>query len=283
MKCGPHVQGKPVYGGFYLPKRLYDERLQNHYELHNDFEAYSGTFSHILLIELEIMERKRTTMSETHYLISDAAKKVDAPSHVLRYWEEELEMNIPRNEMGHRYYTDLHIRLFRQVKELKEKGYQLKVIKTALARSLETDGEVVVPNEVLEEDVVAALKECTEKEQEQIESMDDREITSLMAKEKAEQFRDLMTQMIGQAIEENNEKLSQDISRMVNDKVLKELDYLMRVADERDEERFRQLDETIRLYQKENKGKAEAAAAKIPFFPLGIGKKKKFGRNGNKL
>lgn len=222
-------------------------------------------------------------MSETHYLISDAAKKVDAPSHVLRYWEEELEMNIPRNEMGHRYYTDSHIRLFKQVKELKEKGYQLKVIKTALARSLETNGEVVVPNEVLEEDVVAALKECTEKEQEQMEKMDDREITSLMAKEKAEQFRELMTQMIGHAIEENNEKLSQDISRMVNDKVLKELDYLMRVADERDEERFRQLDETIRLYQKENKGKAEAAASKIPFLSLGIHRKKKFGRNGNKL
>ena len=222
-------------------------------------------------------------MSETHYLISDAAKKVDAPSHVLRYWEEELEMDIPRNEMGHRYYTDLHIRLFRQVKELKEKGYQLRAIKAALARSLESDGEVVVPTEVLEEDVVAALKECAERENEQMEKMDDREITSLMAKEKAEQFRNLMVQMIGQAIEENNEKLSQDISKMVNDKVLKELDYLMRVADERDEERFRQLDETIRLYQKENKGKAEAAAAKAPFLGLAFQKKKRFGRIANKL
>ena len=37
---------------------------------------------------------------------------------VLRYWEEELELDIPRNEMGHRYYTDLHIRLFKQVKNL---------------------------------------------------------------------------------------------------------------------------------------------------------------------
>ena len=89
-------------------------------------------------------------------------------------------------------------------------------------------------------------------------------------------------ELIGQAIEENNEKLSQDISRMVNDKVLKEIDYLMRVADERDEERFRQLDETIRLYQKENKGRAEAAAAKAPFLPS-IFRKRKFGRNGNKL
>ena len=222
-------------------------------------------------------------MSETHYLISDAAKKVDAPSHVLRYWEEELEMNIPRNEMGHRYYTDLHIRLFKQVKELKEKGYQLRAIKAALSKSLKSDGEVVVPTEVLEEDVVAALKECSEKECEQMEKMDDREITSLMAREKAEQFRNLMVQMIGQAIEENNEKLSQDISKMVNDKVLKELDYLMRVADEKDEERFRQLDETIRLYQRESKGKAEAAAAKTTIFAMPFRKKKRFGRNGNKL
>ena len=205
-------------------------------------------------------------MSEACYLISDAARKVDAPSHVLRYWEEELEMVIPRNEMGHRYYTDMHIRIFRQVKELKEKGYQLKAIKMALEKSLETGVEMVSPMDVLEEDVVAALKECVEKEQ-----------------DKAEQFRNLMIQMIGQAIEENNEKLSQDISKMVNDKVLKELDYLMRVADERDEERFRQLDETIRMYQRENKGKAEAAAAKMNFLPLKLGQKRKYGKTGIKF
>ena len=213
-------------------------------------------------------------------MISDAAKQVDVPAHVLRYWEEELGMVIPRNEMGHRFYTDLHVRLFRQVKELKEKGYQLKVIKTALAKSLETGGEVVVPSDVLEEDVVEALKECAKKEQDQMENLDNRERTELMAKERAEQFRGLMVQMIGQAIEENNEKLSQDISRMVNDKVLKELDYLMRVADERDEERFRQLDETIRLYQRESKGKAEAAATKLPFLSLPAVKKRRFGRFG---
>ena len=97
-------------------------------------------------------------MSETHYLISDASKKVDVESHVLRYWEEELEMNIPRNEMGHRYYTDFHIRLFKQIKELKEKGYQLKAIKTALAKTLDAEGESVAPTDVLEEDVMTALK-----------------------------------------------------------------------------------------------------------------------------
>lgn len=222
-------------------------------------------------------------MSETHYLISDASKKVDVESHVLRYWEEELEMDIPRNEMGHRYYTDFQIRLFKQIKELKEKGYQLKAIKAALDKSLESGEETVVPADVLEEDVVAALKECTENEKAELEKLDDKELTALLAEEKAEQFKLLLGRMVGQAIEENNEKLSQDISRMVNDKIMKELDYLMRVADERDEERFRQLDETIRLYQKEGRGKAEAAASKIPFLPIHFNKKKKFGRNGNKL
>ena len=43
--------------------------------------------------------------------------------------------------MGHRYYTELHIRLFKQIKELKEKGYQLKAIKAALARSLNQMGK----------------------------------------------------------------------------------------------------------------------------------------------
>ena len=219
-------------------------------------------------------------MADVHYLISDASRKVDVESHVLRYWEEELEMNIPRNEMGHRYYTDLHIRLFKQIKELKEKGYQLKAIKAALARSLESDGEVVVPNDILEEDVVAALKDHTENEDEMVKTMDDRTLTTLMAEERAEQFRAMLGRMIGQAIEENNEKLSQDISRMVNDKILKEVDYLMRVADERDEERFRQLDETIRLYQRENRGKAEAAASRIPFFPGALGKRRSLGEMG---
>ena len=126
------------------------------------------------------------------------------------------------------------------------------------------------------------MRECAEQEKKDLEKMDPGEITELMNREKSEQFKDFLTQMIGQAIEENNEKLSQDISRMVNDKVLKEIDYLMRVADERDEERFRQLDETIRLYQKESKGRAEAAAAKAPFLPS-LFRKKKFGRNANKL
>ena len=67
-----------------------------------------------------------------HLLISDAAKKVQVESHVLRYWEEELKLPIKRNEMGHRYYTNMDIDRFKQIKTMKERGLQLKAIKMIL-------------------------------------------------------------------------------------------------------------------------------------------------------
>lgn len=215
-------------------------------------------------------------MAEIHYLISDASKKVDVEAHVLRYWEDELGLKIPRNDMGHRYYTDFHIRLFRQVKELKEKGYQLKAIKSALKKTLESDGKVMISNEALEEDVLAALKD----EGENGLTVAGTSLEDLMAGEKMEQFQRIMNHIIGRAMEESGEKLSQDVSALVQDKVNKELDYLMRVADEKQEERFKQLDEAIRAFQRDQKSREEAAAARIPFFPF---KRRKFGRNGNKL
>ena len=57
-------------------------------------------------------------LGEKRYIISDAAKIIDVESHVLRYWEEELEIEIPRNELGHRYYTDYYVELFKKIKDL---------------------------------------------------------------------------------------------------------------------------------------------------------------------
>ena len=59
-------------------------------------------------------------MGEVRYMISEAAKRVNLETHVLRHWEEELELDINRTEMGHRYYTEDDIRLLNCIKELKE-------------------------------------------------------------------------------------------------------------------------------------------------------------------
>ena len=218
-------------------------------------------------------------MDEVHYLISDASKKVDVEAHVLRYWEEELELDIPRNEMGHRYYTDLHIRLFKQVKNLKEKGFQLKAIKHALNQVLKKDGkaQTELSDDILERDMNAALNEFKEEDgNTSLSTMKSDGVSVVAMEEKMEQFQQIMNLIIGRALEVNNEKLSQDISCLVNEKMGKELEFLLQASDEKEEERFRQLDETLRAYQKG--GQAEAAAAKVPFF-----KRRKFGRSGKKL
>lgn len=211
-------------------------------------------------------------MDEIHYLISDASKKVDVEAHVLRYWEDELGLEIPRNDMGHRYYTELHIRLFRQIKKLKEKGYQLKAIKTALDRIMDEHKDNQITDDVLEQDMNEALKETAAETG--LTSRDENPLLSMTPEEKMEEFQKLMNHVIGRAMEANNEKLSQDVSCLVGDRILNEMEYLIRMKDEKEDERFKQLDELIRSYQKDNKGRSEAAAAKIPFF-----KKKRFFKN----
>ena len=225
-------------------------------------------------------------MDKTRYSISEAGKLVGVESHVLRYWEDELQLDIPRNGKSHRYYTELHIRLFQKIKELKEKGYQLKAIEQVLKKMIDGD-EDINPDQVLEQNAVNILKEGSagdEMEEDlSLKSIPNQESTAIAVNpEKMEQFQQIMNQIIGravgQAIQENNETLSDEISRQINEKMIQELEYMMRVNDERAEERFKTLDETLRAYQKESKGKAEVAATRLPFF-----KKKKFGRSGKKL
>lgn len=222
--------------------------------------------------------KERMAMDEVHYLISDASRKVDVEAHVLRYWEEELELGIPRNEMGHRYYTDFHIRLFKQVKNLKEKGYQLKAIKHALEQ-MKKDGKLEgeLTDELLERDMDAALKELKEEESTvMVAATGEGMALPASAEEKMAQFQQMMNLIIGRALEVNNEKLSQDISCLVKERLAGEMELLLKDSDQKEEERFRLLDETIRSFQKN--GQEEAAAAKVPFF-----KRKRFGRGAKKL
>ena len=71
-------------------------------------------------------------MSGTRYMISDAARQVGVEAHVLRSWEEELDIKIGRTELGHRYYIDKTIFVMKKVRELREKGFQLKAIKVLI-------------------------------------------------------------------------------------------------------------------------------------------------------
>lgn len=176
-------------------------------------------------------------MEKVRYMISDAADMVHVETHVLRYWEEELELTIPRNEMGHRYYTRENIKEFQKIKDLKDQGYQLKAIRMILhTGKLEA-----------EENAISLPEIPTTTQPMEVKPLDlKKEVQKLTPEERMCQFRELMSEIVGQAVAQNNEQLSQTIGRDVQELVLKEMNYLMREQDEAQEERYRKLDAAIR-------------------------------------
>lgn len=209
-------------------------------------------------------------------MISDAANIVNVESHVLRYWEDELELNVPRNELGHRYYTKENIQEFQRIKELKEQGYQLKAIRM-IVHNMSPDAQAEVgavhPGEKqdLHQVTCTSNEKVIKPEQQpgaQVSHIPDgyavkadlpvaagqntprsaqNESQSVLDNtDKMAQFTELMTQIVGTAIAANNQELSRCISEDVGEQVIKEMNYLMREQDEADEERFRKLDAAIR-------------------------------------
>ncbi|SHJ47545.1 MerR family transcriptional regulator [Paramaledivibacter caminithermalis] len=66
------------------------------------------------------------------YSISEASELIGFANHVLRFYEKEFELEIPRNKSGHRYYTYIEIEKFLYIKTLKERGLSNKQIKTII-------------------------------------------------------------------------------------------------------------------------------------------------------
>ena len=71
-----------------------------------------------------------------------------------------------------------------------------------------------------------------------------------------QQFQCIMSRLISEALEDHTEKMGVEIGTQVSDQVIKEMDYLLRMKEEREDERFRRLDEAIRSSQKARKERA---------------------------
>lgn len=168
-------------------------------------------------------------MGEVHYMISEASKRVNVETHVLRYWEEELELPIGRTEMGHRYYTEENIQLFRCIKELKEQGMFLKDLKA------------MIP------DIIRL------KEQKMSQAKNMHEVTVSKAEVVQDHKREQVQALLGQAFQnilaQNNKILEESVTRAVSDKVTKEVGFLLQAKERQEEERFKKLDSLIRQQQ----------------------------------
>lgn len=201
-------------------------------------------------------------MEEVRYMISEAAKLIDVEAHALRNWQKELALPISRNEMEQRYYKESDIQLLKKVKQLREKGFQLKAIKMILSNLSTLDAldpeTVLLQKEDLKvtmlfhedkpEEVKEGISLITEDEGHEIKDDSD---------SKMGQFKAMMNHIVLSALKENNGLLSEEISVNVTDGVIREMNYLMRLQEEKEEERFRRFDSALREYQK---GKQMTAA-----------------------
>lgn len=183
-------------------------------------------------------------MKEEYYLIKEAAAKVGVETHVLRYWEEELKMDILRNDMGHRYYSKKDIDVLSKVRQLKEKGLQLKAIRNYLEMrkqqiGQETKKELVSQNENM---LVPASKNELSKE------------------EKLEQFQQIMNRIVANAIQENNEMIGKSAGEHAANAMMTQMSSMTKEQEAKAEERFQRLDRTLREVQQ---ARMEAAASYI--------------------
>ncbi|MGN0299002.1 MAG: MerR family transcriptional regulator [Lachnospiraceae bacterium] len=203
-------------------------------------------------------------MAENHYMISDASKQVNVETHVLRYWEEELGLEIPRNELGHRYYTEDLIKLFCRIRDLKDSGYQLKAIKMILPKldqlaDEDLDFLTVLSEEmnrrVLTEETSAkpsSADESTQKSSASIISL--RESLPMETSEQKMEFLQNMfatalTNALNQQMNQFVTQSSQLIGEQVSNRLTHDVSIHMELQEEQMEEHFKQVDELLRQRQ----------------------------------
>lgn len=201
-------------------------------------------------------------MGEVRFMISEAAKQVKVEAHVLRYWEEELELTIGRTEMGHRYYTKDDIQLFRCIKKLKDEGMLLKDLKPLIPELKATRLKLQSPQSSADnsdadvKDETKKAKAAEENSQAALQPVQDTAVSEVSAPAaevipvtQLEQVRSLIGDVLAEVVADNNEVLKKDISKNVTADVMREMDYLFQAKERREEEHFRKLDCLIRQQQ----------------------------------
>lgn len=178
-------------------------------------------------------------MGDVHYMISETAKRVGVETHVLRYWEEELDLPIGRTEMGHRYYTEDDIRLFCCIKDLKEQGMLLKELKSLIPDMLRAKAKKRASQ-------IPATKSANVGEH-----MEPLTITPYRTdgNDDLERVTMMITEALRSVVTDNNDVLGQTVCQSVTKSVIKEMDFLLQAKDRQEEERYKRLDHLIRQQQ----------------------------------
>lgn len=235
---------------------------------------------------------------QERYMISDAAKMVEVENHVLRYWEEELNLRIPRNEKKQRYYRPSDIKLLRTIKDLKEQGFQLKAIKMILpdigkiehmdpqgvyklreelnrqVQQEEMKASVTSLSEVRaerEQKMMTGMRQPSYLEQSQAAALIHRQETrpdrepdnDREARQKLQQFEQMLRQMIRETMEEMSRETEKRICDEVTTRLQKQVNYLIMQKEELQEKQMALLEQILQAV-KDDLPQAAASREELP-------------------
>ena len=197
-----------------------------------------------------------------YYTIKEASQMLCVETHVLRYWEEELGLSIKRNDMGHRYYASKNMQMFREIQKLKEQGFSLKNIRTAIEsyqreRERKLEGEESESEKGSKETNVMCRSAVEEEEK---ENNTQGELSAQVVEFKTAQLQSIMNRVVANALRDNKDIIKDSIKGEVVKDVIHQFDMIMRENEEREEERFHKLDEALRKLQQANE---EVAATRM--------------------
>ena len=193
--------------------------------------------------------------------------------------------------MGHRYYTDDDIQLFRCIKKLKDEGMLLRELKPLIPELRETrlkirsggsgkktqDPGLAEPQaavtaaprtEALAASRIPAQTAPSAPSRTAAPSASLPDALSVRSEsgdvmiplKNVEQVRALVGDVFREALSENNTVLKKDISSTVTADVVHEMDFLLQAKERQQEEHFRRLDSLIRQQQATRKESAKGSA-----------------------
>lgn len=216
---------------------------------------------------------------EKFHTISDAARQLSVEPHVLRYWEDELDLKIHRNAKGHRFYVNSDLALLQNIKELKEKGFQLKAIKLLLP-DIKTvctyDTQKLyrlreeLNNRVLEDSMSHTIEHSA-----QVMPLHPHAATIRSSysadvpkgrdySDKFEQFENILRQMISSAMTDCIGGTKEQICEEVSTRLLKEIHYLSRQRQDLQEQQITLLNRILSEVRQDLAETASSSENPIP-------------------
>lgn len=105
-------------------------------------------------------------MKDERYTLKEVCEKTNYKPSVIRYYEKEFKINIPRDSSGRRYFTDKELNQYLFIKKMQQKGYTNPQIKKAMEFGTDTLPEIaatstepLVPQPQLGVDVISYMDE----------------------------------------------------------------------------------------------------------------------------